>query len=60
MGLEDYPGLRRVCDRCGIVHDIEKLREQKGLYVCERCYNEPGYEELNVDFDLAGRYIFGG
>jgi len=45
--LEDYPGALRDCDRCGREFRIEELREQKGLGVCPKCYDEPGYVELN-------------
>lgn len=46
--LDDYPGRIRPCDRCGLKFKIEELQEQEELWVCEKCWNEPGYDELNV------------
>lgn len=47
--MQDYPGIIRECDRCGFEYEAVKLQEQDGLYICEKCYDEKGFDEKKAD-----------
>ncbi|MCD4785371.1 MAG: hypothetical protein K8T10_16250 [Candidatus Eremiobacteraeota bacterium] len=34
-----YDGKKKECDRCGFIFPLSQLKQQNGLLLCEKCYD---------------------
>jgi transcriptional regulator NrdR family protein len=52
MGLEDYSGAKRKCDRCGrrfMIEDLSEDRATPGLFVCKEDNDLLGFNEAKAE-----------